>query len=601
MSEEFTTETSYSEVPTDDQWTTLLRLSKYLWPADRPDLRLRVVLSVIFLLLSQVVNLTVPYFFKLSVDALTKPPGLIELPAFLILAYGTTRVLRHALAQLRDVIFVHVSQHAQRIIGLHTFQHLHELSLQFHLSRRTGGLARVIERGIHGIHFVLSSTLFHLLPTLLEIFLVSGFLWWYSGWQYAAICISTVTAYIGFTAYITNYRLRLQRERNRNDSEASSRSIDSLINYETVKYFNNEKLESNRYDSALRAYEKSVIKSESYLGILNAGQGLIIGIGLVLIMWISGKQVVAGTGTVGDFVMVNTYLIQLYVPLNFLGWVYREMRQGLTDMEKLFALTAISPQVTDSPNAKPLILKEGAIHFKNITFGYLPERTILHNLSFSVPAGKKVAVVGATGSGKSTLTRLLYRFYNPSSGTITVDGQDITKITQQSLRKAIGIVPQDTVLFNETIAYNIGYGRPDASQEEIRAAAKAAQIDQLIESLPQGYNTMVGERGLKLSGGEKQRIAIARAILKQPKIMIFDEATSALDSHTEKEIQAALNTAAKDRPTLVIAHRLTTIIDADEIIVLQKGRIVERGSHKDLLLKKGEYSRMWEKQQESQS
>lgn len=596
--EEFSTEKRFSDSDTPNHWALIRYLSAYLWPKKRWDLRARVIIASFFLLIAQLVNLFVPYFFKLSVDALTPSNTQLTVPVALIIAYGVGRILRHVFAQIRDVIFVTVSQRAQRRIGLQVFTHLHKLSLAFHLSRKTGGLSRVIERGTAGIHFVLSATLFHVLPTLIEILLVTGFLWWYSGISYAIICLLMVVAYVGYTTLITNERLRVQRQRNKNDSLASSRAIDSLINYETVKYFNNEELESMRYDSALASYEKSVIRSETLLGALNAGQGLIVGIGLILVMWLAAQDVVQGTGTVGDFVMVNTYLIQLYVPLHFMGWVYREMRQGLTDMEKLRTLGQIAPDITDKEGAKPLPNTSPSIVFSNVCFHYQPEKQVLNNISFSIKNGEKVAVVGPTGSGKSTLTRLIYRFYEPSSGSILINGQLIDQTTQKSIRKAIGIVPQDTVLFNESIAYNLRYGRWDATQEEIEQAAKKAQIHSFITSLPKGYDTVVGERGLKLSGGEKQRIAIARAIIKDPEIMIFDEATSALDSKTEKHIQAALNAAAKDHPTLVIAHRLATIVDADQILVLNKGEIMESGTHQELLAQNGLYRDMWDRQSE---
>ena len=581
-----------------NHWKTLARLSRYLWPPGRFDLRLRAVLAFCALLLSKMINVCVPFFYKGAVDSLGAEAALVTVPVAMIVGYGVTRVLQQGFGELRDVIFARVSQHAQRVVARDTFEHLHGLSLRFHLSRRTGGLSRVIERGTHGIQFVLSFMLFNIVPTLLEILLVTAVLYWFYGAAFAALCFGTIACYIAYTMAVTDWRLKLRREMNKSDSEASSRSVDSLINYETVKYFSNEELESTRFDKVLSRYEEAAVKSQTSLGVLNIGQGLIIGLGLVGVMWLAASHVVNGSGTIGDFVLVNTYLIQLYLPLNFLGYVYREIRQSLTDMEKMFSFLAVKQEVTDAPESQPIEARDGEVRFENVSFGYHAERGILNDISFTIPKGKKLAVVGPSGAGKSTLLRLLFRFFDVDGGRITIDGVDIRDVTQGSVRHLLGIVPQDTVLFNDTIYYNIHYGRPDATHEDVVAAAKMAQIHEFIVSLPQGYDSVVGERGLKLSGGEKQRIAIARAVLKDPKIMVFDEATSALDTHTEKEIQASLRKLAEDRSTLIIAHRLSTVVDADEIIVLEGGGITERGTHSQLLAAGGEYARMWYKQLE---
>ncbi|MEQ9364970.1 MAG: ABC transporter ATP-binding protein/permease [Leptospirales bacterium] len=600
-------------------WGTLATLGRYLWPRGRLDLRIRVVLAVLALILAKVVNVVVPYLYKLAVDALTGETGakpvteaasgaadetlLIIVPITIILAYGGARVLSQAFGELRDLIFIKVGQHSQRSIALDTFRHLHGLSLGFHLERQTGGLSRVIERGVRGISFVLSFMLFNILPTLLEIFLVIGVLlyaYYETSPAFAVITFGTIFLYIVFTLVITDWRLKYRRNMNQNDTEANTKAIDSLINYETVKYFGNEEHEYARYDRALAGYEQAAVKSQGSLTVLNLSQGLTIGAGLVAVMYLAAEGVAAGELTVGDFVLINTYLIQLYLPLNFLGFVYREVKQSLTDMDKMFELLEVGADVRDEAGAVVLNAGPGKVEFRNVSFAYKPDRSIIDNLSFTVPPGRTTAIVGPSGAGKSTISRLLFRFYDVDAGGILIDGQDLREVSQKSLRAAIGVVPQDTVLFNDTIGYNIAYGRPGAEKSAVQEAARLARIDRFVSDLPEGYETTVGERGMKVSGGEKQRIAIARAILKSPRIMLFDEATSALDSHTEKEIQASLREVSKDRTTLVIAHRLSTIVDADEILVLKQGRLVERGKHSELLRKGGEYAEMWRKQQEAE-
>ena len=607
-----------AETSRRSHWGTLASLGRYLWPGGRLDLRLRVVLAVCALILAKLVNVGVPYLYKLAVDALTGESSVgqdtgdataaaeslvIVVPLTVILAYGGARVLAQAFGELRDLFFIKVGQHSQRSIALDTFRHLHGLSLAFHLERQTGGLSRVIERGVRGISFVLSFMLFNILPTLLEIFLVTGILLYAyheTSSAFAIITFTTIFLYIVFTLVITDWRLKYRRKMNKNDTEANTKAIDSLINYETVKYFGNEEHEYARYDRALAGYEAAAVKSQGSLSILNMSQGLTIGAGLVAVMYLAAKGVADGNLTVGDFVLINTYLIQLYLPLNFLGFVYREMKQSLTDMDKMFELLEVDTDVRDDSDAEVLAAGPGRIEFRGVNFAYKSDRPIIEDLSFTVPPGATTAIVGPSGAGKSTISRLLFRFYDANSGSILIDGQDLRSLTQKSLRAAIGVVPQDTVLFNDTIGYNIAYGRPGADETAVRNAARLARISGFIEGLPEGYETTVGERGMKVSGGEKQRIAIARAILKGPRIMLFDEATSALDSHTEKEIQASLREVSKDRTTLVIAHRLSTIVDADEILVLKAGRLVERGTHTELLKKDGEYAEMWRKQQEAE-
>ena len=579
---------------------TVRKLAVYLWPKDRLDLRVRVVLALSMLVLAKLVNVYVPFLYKASIDALSKPAQIVAVPVLLIAAYGIARVLAQGFGELRDFLFAKVGQHAQRSVALNTFRHIHALSLRFHLERQTGGLSRVIERGTNGIEFFLNFLLFNILPTFLEIGLVTGILFYQFGALFALSAFGTIALYIAYTMMVTDWRVRYRREMNEKDAEANTKAVDSLLNYETVKYFGNEELEFRRFDLALAGYERAAVISQGTLSLLNIGQGTIIGVGLMVVMWLSGRGVVDGSLTVGDFVMVNTFLIQLYLPLNFLGFVYREMKQGLIDMDKMFELISVDAEIQDPPDARPLADGPGSVEFKDVDFSYSPDRPILKDISFTILPGQTVAVVGPSGAGKSTLSRILFRFYDIQKGTVKIDGQPLTAVTQKSLRSAIGVVPQDTVLFNDTIEYNIHYGRPSASKEEVVAAAKLAKIHDFVSSLPQGYQTMVGERGLKLSGGEKQRVAIARTILKNPRILIFDEATSALDSHTEKQIQASLNEVSKDRTALIVAHRLSTVIDADEILVLVDGRIVERGKHAALLQKEGEYAQMWRRQQEAQ-
>src|ERR1044071_4268676 len=577
-------------------------LGPYLWPRDSVELRVRVVVALALLIAGKLVNITVPLLYKQAVDALSgagAAGAVIAVPVGVILAYGLARVMAQGFNQLRDGVFAKVAQRAVRRIALSAFRHIHSLSLRFHLERRTGGLARAIERGIAGIEFLLSFMLFNVIPTLFEIIVVSAILWRLYNWQFAAVTLATIVVYIAFTFIVTDWRLRFRREMNERNTEANTKSVDSLLNYETVKYFANEEHEAQRYDRALQAYERAAVKSETTLALLNIGQGTIIAGGLIGIMLLAGQGVAAGTMTVGDFVLVNTYLIQLYQPLNFLGMVYRNIKQSLTDLEQMMSLLKIQPEVEDRPGAPALAVKRGMVAFRHVDFRYDPRREILRDVDFTVPPGASVAIVGPSGAGKSTIARLLFRFYDVTDGAIEIDGQDIRDATQDSLRRAIGVVPQDTVLFNDTIYYNIAYGRPGASRAEIEEAARLAHIHNFIAALPDGYETMVGERGLKLSGGEKQRVAIARVILKAPKILIFDEATSALDTKTEREIQASLAEVAAGHTALIIAHRLSTVVDADQILVLEAGRIVERGNHRELLARGGGYAAMWARQQEA--
>ncbi|MEM7180492.1 MAG: ABC transporter ATP-binding protein/permease [Spirochaetota bacterium] len=583
-----------------NHWRTLKTLGSHLWPDGRWDLRLRVLAALVFLTAAKVLNVYVPFLLKTAIDRLSATEKVLVLPLAFIIAYGLARILVAAFGELRDLIFVKVGQHAQRTIALRTFQHLHNLSLNFHLSRETGGLSRVIERGTRGLQFVLNFMTFNIVPTFLEIILVTGVLIYHFNLLYAAIILLTIVMYIFLTLSVTEWRLKFRKEMNQSESKANTRAIDSLINYETVKYFGNEEHEYKRFDVSLAKYEAAAIKSQSSLSVLNVLQSAIIGVGLVTIMLLAGRGVVAGKLTIGDFVLVNSFLIQLYMPLNFLGFVYREIKNSLVDMDKMFELIHVHTNVSDKENAIAFQASRGIVSFQNVSFAYQEERQILKNISFEIEAGKTLAVVGPSGSGKSTLARLLFRFYDVNAGSILIDGVDIRDMQQKSLRQCIGVVPQDTVLFNDTIGYNIMYGKPGASQKDIEKAAELAKIHEFISSLPDAYDSQVGERGLKLSGGEKQRVAIARTILKQPHILIFDEATSALDSHKEKEIQASLQEISENRSTLVIAHRLSTIVDADEIIVLKEGEIVERGKHRDLLSLRGEYASLWQKQQDAQ-
>ncbi len=585
---------------------TIVNLWPYMWPSDRPDLKMRVVWATLFLLASKIVLLLVPYFFKWATDALNGRMDAVDLlPSFLlgavmlVIAYNLARILQAGLNQLRDSLFASVGQYAVRQLAYRTFVHLHRLSLRFHLERRTGGLSRVIERGTKGIETIVRFTILNSVPTIIEFLLTAIVFWAGYGFSYLAVTAVTVALYIWFTVRASDWRIAIRRSMNDSDTEANTKAIDSLLNFETVKYFGNEEMEARRFDQSMERYERAATQVWTSLGWLNFGQALIFGIGTAIMMVMSALAVQRGEQTIGDFVFVNAMLIQLSIPLNFIGFVYREIRQGLTDIEQMFDLLEVEAEVEDRPDAAPLAIGTGAIAFRDVHFAYDPARPILKGVSFEVPAGKTVAVVGPSGAGKSTLSRLLYRFYDVQQGEITIDGQDVRAVTQKSLRQAIGMVPQDTVLFNDTIAYNIRYGRPSASDEEVRAAADIAQISGFIEHLPGGFKAMVGERGLKLSGGEKQRVAIARTILKSPPILILDEATSALDTRTEQEIQAALDLVSKNRTTLVIAHRLSTVVGADEIIVLKDGRIAERGTHSDLLRHGGLYASMWNRQREA--
>ncbi|WP_175185025.1 ABCB family ABC transporter ATP-binding protein/permease [Achromobacter animicus] len=579
---------------------TLRTLFPYLWPPGKTGLKVRVVAALLCLFAAKAATVYVPLLYKQAVDELGKgAPGTVTVPLGLILAYGTARVLSLLFSELRDAIFARVGQHAIRSVGLQIFRHLHGLALRFHLARQTGGLNRAIERGTKGIQTLLSFLLFNILPTFFEISLVCIVLWkMFDGWL-ALATGATVVLYMAYTLAVTEWRAKFRRQMNETDSEANTKAIESLLNYETVKYFGNEEHEARRYDASLTRYERAAVRSQVSLSILNVGQALIISTGLTLVMWMAANGIAEGRYTLGDFVLVNTYLLQLYTPLSFFGFIYREIKQALIDMERMFELLGQDREVADRPGAAPLQVSGGAVEFRDVHFGYDPRRAILKGVSFSIPAGKTVAVVGTSGAGKSTIARLLFRFYDTDSGAILIDGQDVRDVTQASVRAAIGVVPQDTVLFNDTIRYNIGYGRPGATDAEIEAAARLAHIHDLILTMPDGYGTMVGERGLKLSGGEKQRVAIARTILKNPAIFLFDEATSALDTHTEREIQANLREVSQGRSTLIIAHRLSTVADADEIIVLADGRIVERGRHPQLLARAGIYAGMWARQQES--
>lgn len=581
---------------------TLLTLGQYLWMEGRSDLKVRVVAAALLIICAEIASVYSPYIMKYIVDSMTGDVNpVIVMPVGLIIAFGAARVLTQSFSELRDAVFAKVGQNAIRQVALKTFRHLHQLSLRFHLERQTGGLNRVIERGTKSIDFLLRFMLFNIVPTLLKIILVSVILYIQYGWQISLITFATLVVFISFTFSVTEWRIRFRRTMNEKDSEANTKAIDSLINFETVKYFGNEGHEARRFDSALAAYETAAIKSNTTLAFLNIGQGLLISAGLVSVMLITSNGVVEGRYTVGDFVAIHSFIMLLMMPLNFLGFVYREVKQSLVDMEKMFELLTISREVADMPGARPLEPQGGEVVFHHVNFGYESNRQILHDVSFTVPPGTTTAIVGPSGAGKSTISRILFRFYDVDEGYVTIDEQKINEVTQDSLRAAIGIVPQDTVLFNDTIRYNIGYGRPGASDAEIEEAARLASIDKFISELPEGYNTLVGERGLKLSGGEKQRVAIARTILKQPLILLFDEATSALDSRTEKEIQTSLAEVSRNRTTLIIAHRLSTVVEADEIIVLEAGRIVERGRHQELLAMEGQYAAMWSRQQEAAS
>jgi len=590
---------------------TLMHLWPYIWPGDRVDLKMRVVWSMVLLLLAKLATLAVPFTFKWAIDALTGadtapvqasnwPLWLIASPLIMTLSYGAIRVLMAVLTQWRDGIFARVAMHAVRKLAYLTFVHMHELSLRFHLERKTGGLTRVLERGRLGIEVIVRMVILQLVPTVVEVTLLMGVLLWQFDWRYVLATMITVVVFMYYTYIATEWRIEIRRKMNESDTDANTKAIDSLLNYETVKYFSAEQREAARYDRSMEGYERASVKTYTSLAVLNTGQAVIFTAGLTATMLMCAIGVRRGTNTVGDFVMVNAMMIQLYQPLNFMGMVYREIKQAVIDIEKMLGVLSRNPEVKDVPGAKPLIVTSGSLRFEDVRFSYDAERPILKGLSFEVPAGKTVAIVGPSGAGKSTISRLLFRLYDISGGKILIDGQDIRNVTQSSLRASIGMVPQDTVLFNDTIRYNIRYGRWDATDAEVEQAAQLAQIDDFIRMSPKGYETQVGERGLKLSGGEKQRVAIARTILKGPPILVLDEATSALDSHTEQEIQDALERVSRNRTSLVIAHRLSTIVGADEIIVLDQGRIAERGTHSQLLATGGLYASMWNRQREAQ-
>jgi ATP-binding cassette subfamily B protein len=585
---------------------TLLHLWPFMWPSNRPDLKTRVLLAFAALLLAKIITVLVPFFFKWATDALTGEEGapdwfpvFLAVPLMLVLAYNLGRVVYTSLNQVRDALFARVGLHAVRQLAYRTFVHMHELSLRFHLERRTGGLSRVIERGTVGIETIVRHAILNSAPTLVEFALTAGIVWYQFDFWYVVVIAATVFLYLWFTIKASDWRIKIRREMNDSDTDAHSKAVDSLLNFETVKYFGNEEREAGRFDRSMARYEKAAVRTWTSLAWLNFGQTLIFSTGMAICMVMSARGVMAGTQTIGDFILINALLMQLSIPLNFIGFIYREIVQGLTDIEAMFKLLEVPPEVKDPPGAEPLVVSQGAIRFEDVRFSYDPSREILKGISFEVPANAVVAIVGPSGAGKSTVSRLLFRFYDVSSGRILVDGQDIRDVQQDSLRAAIGIVPQDTVLFNDTIGYNIRYGRWDASDEDVRVAASMAQVASFIEKLPEGYDTPVGERGLKLSGGEKQRVAIARTILKAPPILILDEATSALDTATEQEIQSALETVSQGRTALVIAHRLSTVVNADSIIVLQDGKIAEQGTHGELIGRGGLYAAMWDRQREA--
>ena len=605
--------TSRREVTADSGalWRTLFHLWPYIWPADRQDLKNRVIVATLLLFAAKLATIAVPFTFKWATDALaghgTAPVGpddifvwALATPVMMTLAYGGMRIVMGVLTQVRDGIFAKVAMHAVRRLAIMTFDHMHMLSLRFHLERKTGGLTRTLERGRNAIETIVRMVLLQLAPTVVELVLIVWVLLFHFDWRYVVVIGLTVILYMWFTFTATEWRINIRREMNSSDSDANAKAIDSLLNYETVKYFSAEEREAQRYDRSMARYEDSSVKAYVSLAVMNAGQAVVFTLGLAATMVLCAYGIKSGTNTVGDFVMINAMMIQLYQPLNFMGMVYREIKQAVIDIEIMFSMLSKKPEIEDKPDAKPLQVRTGTIRFEGVSFAYEPARAILKNLSFDVAAGHTVAIVGPSGAGKSTISRLLFRFYDVTGGRILIDGQDIRDVTQTSVRAAIGMVPQDTVLFNDTIRYNIRYGRWDASDAEVEEAARQAQIDGFISRSPKGYETEVGERGLKLSGGEKQRIAIARTILKAPPILVLDEATSALDSHTERDIQDELDRVAFNRTTLVIAHRLSTIVGADEILVLDQGEIVERGTHAQLLVHNGLYASMWNRQREAQ-
>ncbi len=600
-------EKSAPALDADDKglFRSLKTLWVYMWPDARPELKKRVVLALAALIIAKIITVFAPYLYAWATDALTEngvlpdwlPPILVA-PVMLVVAYNLARTMAVAFNQIRDAIFSSVGLHAVRELANLTFKHLHALSLRYHLSRRTGGLTRVIDRGVKGIEGIVRFTILSGIPTVVEFAMMALVIWFQFGFWYVVVVGATVFAYVYYTVVASDKRIQIRRDMNNADNDANSKSVDSLLNFETVKYFGNEEVERGRFDKAMRGYERAAIKTWTSLSWLNFGQAVILGFGMTTCMVMSAMAIQRGEQSIGDFVMINALLMQLSVPLNFIGFIYREIRQGIADLEAMFSVLSVEPEIQDDPLAENLEVKEATIKFEDVHFHYDEERPILKGVNFEVPAGSTIAIVGPSGAGKSTISRLLFRFYDVTSGRITIDGKDVRDVTQQSLRHHIGMVPQDTVLFNDNIAYNIRYGRVDATDEEVKHAAKLAQIDHFIEALPQGYESEVGERGLKLSGGEKQRVAIARTILKSPPILILDEATSALDTHTEQEIQSALDVVSKDRTTLVIAHRLSTVVNADQILVLKAGEAVEQGTHAELMAKNGLYASMWSRQRE---
>jgi ATP-binding cassette, subfamily B, heavy metal transporter len=597
--------------PSMRQTQVIEGLLPYLWPKDRVDLQRTVIISLGLMLIAKLITVTMPFAYKWATDALVTVSGgklvatassgwFVAAPIGAVILYGAIRIAMTSITQFREGLFAKVAMHAVRKLAMSTFEHMHRLSLRFHLERKTGGLTRVLERGRAGVENITRMLLMLLIPTIVEFVLVLGVCAIEFDWRYVLVVLSMIVCYLWFTVLATEWRVKIRQDMNQSDTDANTKAVDSLLNYETVKYFGAEQREAARYDVSLVKFEAASIKTYTSLAVLNTGQAAIFTIALTICMIMSARSVMAGQATVGQFIMINALMLQLFIPMNFLGTIYREIRQSLTDIEKMMDVLGENPEVADRPDAKPLAVSGGHVRFENVTFNYEAERQILDGLSFEVPAGKMVAIVGPSGAGKSTISRILLRFYDVAGGRVTIDGQDIRDVTQASLRAAFGVVPQDTVLFNDTILYNIRYGRPDASDADVYAAAQLAQIDGFIKMLPDGYKTMVGERGLKLSGGEKQRVAIARTILKAPPILMLDEATSALDSHTEKEIQDALDRISKNRTTLVIAHRLSTIVHADTILVLEKGKLVESGSHAELMERDGLYASLWNRQRQAE-